>query len=317
MLTVLLATRNRATVLQSVLEGFCGLQSPTGGWKLVVVDNGSSDQTKAILGLFAKRLPLLALEECRKGKNVALNTGLARIEGDLAVLTDDDVFPRKDWLVQLRHAADLNPGFSIFGGTILPRWEVKPPKWVRWTDQGAAFAITDSTWQDGPIPANCIWGPNMAVRSNIFQSGIHFDASIGPQGTNYVQGGDTELTRRLEGLGYKAWHVQGAIVEHFVRVEQLSKSWVMRRAIRHGRGEFRLGHAHEVVSRKTLFGAPRYLYRELYRAANGAVRAWAARNEEDLCRTHWRLNYVRGQIQEARTISQERGRLVRADIAIG
>jgi len=305
-LTVLLATRNRGTLLQAVLESFCALRSPDDAWKLVVVDNGSNDQTQTVVASFTSLLPLQVLTEKKRGKNFALNAGIGQIEGDLTVLTDDDVFPRKDWLQQLRRAADSHPEYSLFGGRIVPRWEIAPPSWTRWVNQGAAYAATDPAWKEGPIAANCVWGPNMAVRSAVFQSGVRFDTAIGPKGTNYVQGGDTEFTRRLEREGYRAWHVPEAVVEHFVRKEQLSKTWVMGRAIRHGRGEFRLGQINELDSRKVLLGAPRYLYRKLYREGRKLVKGWVFREEEEMDRAHWNFNYVRGQIQEARAIHSER-----------
>jgi L-malate glycosyltransferase len=305
-LTVLLATRNRGVVFREVLEAFCQLQLPQSGWKLLVVDNGSTDATPQVIASFAKRLPLHSVTEGKQGKNFALNTGLGLIEGDLTILTDDDVFPREDWLIQFRNAADAHREFSIFGGAIVPHWETPPPPWIGWADKGAAFAITDPSWQGGPIPANCIWGPNMAIRSDIFRSGIRFDTSIGPLGAKYAQGGDTEMTRRLETLGHRAWHVPGAVVGHFIRKEQMDKSWVLRRAIRHGRGEFRLGQADEIVSRKLLLGSPRYLYRKLYKEAREMAVSWIMQRKGDYFQSCWRFNFVRGQIQEARALSKER-----------
>lgn len=306
MLTVLLATRNRSRVFASVLESFCQLRPPSSGWKLLVVDNGSTDQTGRTIASFANRLPLQSLTEPKPGKNFALNAGLALVEGDLVVLTDDDVFPHADWLVELRSAADTQPDFSMFGGSVVPRWEVPPPSWIEWADHGAAYAITDPAWKEGPITPDCIWGPNMAVRAKVFQSDVRFNPFMGPRGSNYLQGGDTELTRRLHQLGHKAWHVRKAVVEHFIRKEQLDKAWVMRRAIRHGRGEFRLGQTEELYSRKLLWGVPRYLYRKLYQEAREMTKAWLTHRPEDLFRSHWRFNYVRGQIQEGRALSQER-----------
>lgn len=306
MLTVLLATRNRSRVFTSVLESFCRLRSPSSGWKLLVVDNGSTDQTSQLIASFASRLPLQSVTEPTPGKNFALNAGLAFVEGDLVVLTDDDVFPREDWLIRLRHAADAQPEFSIFGGSVVPHWEIPPPYWIQWADQGAVFAITDPSWRDGPIAPNCIWGPNMAIRSEVFRSDIRFNPSMGPRGSNYLQGGDTELTRRLYQQGHKAWHVREAVVEHFIRKEQMDRGWVMQRAIRHGRGEYRLGHANEITSRKLLLGTPRYLYRKLYNEARDMTKAWLMRKQEDLFRSHWRFNYVRGQIREVRALARER-----------
>ncbi len=130
MLTVLIATYNGARTLPYVLNIYCQLEPPDDGWQLVIVDNRSTDQTKEVIASFTQRLPLTYLFEPRQGKNVALNTGLSRVAGDLIVFTDDDTLPQPNWLRQIRLAADSQSEFVIFGGPILPKWEVLPEDWV-------------------------------------------------------------------------------------------------------------------------------------------------------------------------------------------
>jgi hypothetical protein len=178
----------------------------------------------------------------------------------------------------------------------VPRWEASPPPWVQWTNQGAVYAITDPIWKEGPIAPNFVWGLNMAIRSCVFQSGVRFNTFMGPRGSNYPQGGDTELNRRLHSQGHKAWHVRGAIVEHFIRKEQLNKAWVMQRAFRHGRGEFQLEDTPEFRSRKSLMEIPRHLFRQLYKSTCEITKARLKRRQDDVFRAEWRANYIRGQI---------------------
>src|ERR1700733_8012236 len=92
-LTVLFATRNGEHVLPRTLGGYRRLSAPAVGWKIVVVDNGSTDATPAIIQSFARDLPLQTLRQPVAGKSRALNTGLAAVEGRLLVLTDDDAIP--------------------------------------------------------------------------------------------------------------------------------------------------------------------------------------------------------------------------------
>src|SRR5690349_2014049 len=112
MLTVLIATRNGEKTLPGVLEAYGRAQTPVGGFKLVVVDNGSTDATPALAGRFRNKLPLTWLSENAPGKNAALNRGLSAVEGDLVVLTEDDAFPHPDLLTRLRGAADVHAAFS-------------------------------------------------------------------------------------------------------------------------------------------------------------------------------------------------------------
>jgi glycosyltransferase involved in cell wall biosynthesis len=300
MLTVLLATRNRANILREVLEAYSKLQVPESGWKLVVIDNGSTDRTQEVLASMAKELPLVSIVEPRPGKNFALNTGLDHAEGDLIVLTDDDAFPAKDWLISLRKAADERPEFAMFGGLVSARWETPPPSWVRWVKVGPVYTISDSSLVEGPIEPYHIFGPNMAVRAAVFEKGIRFDTTIGPTSSSYAMGSETELVLRLSEQGYRGWFVEGAMVEHFIRKEQLEIEWVLRRGVRYGRGHYRLfGLKQDAGKRSRIAVTLQFAYLALRQAARVAV-SFLSRNEEALFLARWRLSFLLGQMEEAR-----------------
>jgi hypothetical protein len=286
------------------LESFCSLEVPDSGWKLIVVDNGSTDGTSEVLEQFRERLPLEALVEPNQGKNAALNAGLCSIEGDLAVFTDDDVFPCTDWLVQLRKAADAHPECTIFGGAIIPRWETAPPRWVGWVDLGPVFTITDPSREEGETDPLLVYGPNMAIRSSIFESGIRFNPYVGPCGTNYAMGSESELTGKLGISGHKAFFVPQAVVEHFVRKNQLATGWVMKRAFRYGRGFFRLFRTSLLDERCSarLMGVPRTLLRETKEACMELGKAMVHLKWEGVFRASYDINFLRGQIVEAKRI---------------
>jgi glycosyltransferase involved in cell wall biosynthesis len=305
MLTVFIATKDRARILREVLESYCRLEQPQGGWKLVVVDNGSNDETEQVVSSFGKRIPVRYILESRPGKNFALNTGLELLEGDLAVFTDDDALPRPDWLVQLRRVADTQPDYSMFGGVIVPRWETTPPDWISWVPQSPVYSVTDPTWKEGPIEAINLFGPNMAVRSQIFQSGHRFDTSIGPRGSNYPMGSETEFVLRIARQGYRAWHVEAGVVEHLIQTEQMRKSWVWQRALRLGRGRYRLSFL--AGEREQLFfGIPRFLFWDIPKKAVRVVLAFLTLRRKTLFHSIWYFNFRRGQAIEARIIYHER-----------
>ncbi|MGE4055590.1 MAG: glycosyltransferase family 2 protein [Vicinamibacterales bacterium] len=304
MLTVLMATRNGEDTLQVTLDAFTRLASPAGGWKLLLVDNGSTDRTPQIAAAFDRRLPLTYLWEGGVGKNVALNAGLSHAEGDLIVFTDDDVVPRMDWLVRLREAADNHPAFSMFGGAIVARWEQPPPGWLRWLDHGHLFSVTNPQLREGPVQPETIFGPNMAVRAGVFDAGARFDTSIGPRGSSYAMGSETELVQRLGWQGLRAWHAEHAVVEHIVRGYQMSRAWVAGRAVRFGRGMYRL-------QRLEQSGTPLLPWTTLMmlKCARRVLRIGRARltgDERALCTARWELNYFRGLMMEAGLRSRER-----------
>ena len=314
MLTVLIATYNGMHTLPKQLDAFCQLRVPIGDWKLVIVDNGSTDSTRQIIHSFTDRLPLTYMFEPSRGKNAALNTGLASAEGDLVVFTDDDTVPRPDWLLEMRRAVDSNPSFSVFGGTVIPHWEVPPEDWIAtWVQLVPVFSITDPSWKEGPISSGYVFGNNMAIRAEVLKAGYRFNVEIGPRGRNYAMGSETELTMRLAKAGFMAWHCKQVVVEHLIRKFQLSQAWILRRATRFGRGKYRLTIQYENVNRKKYLGVPRYLIRELMKKSLDVGRAKLHGDPAIVFEKRWIFNYLLGQAIEARLIDRELQRAAQLD----
>jgi hypothetical protein len=275
MLSVLFTTRDRAASLPRVLQAFAGLQAPPGGWRLIVVDNGSRDATSEVLRAWTDCLPLLLLDYPMPGKNRALNAALPQAEGDLVVLTDDDVLPAPDWLVRLRAAADAHPDADFLGGTILPVWPGPVPPWL--TEEAVEFSMlfAQKRRPSGPCGWVDIFSPNMAIRRQVFEAGFRFAEHVGPDATRaaYAMGSETEMLRRLETAGHRGWFEAEAQVGHIVRPEQMEEAWILARAYRYGRSEGR-NHAGALVSgRPVLAGLPAPLLTRLvaYRAAARAL----------------------------------------------
>lgn len=239
--TVFFATRNRAQAIPRVLESFTGLHAPEGGWKLVVTDNGSSDDTLAVLQGFVGRLPLTVLSCPKPGKNRALNMALPELQGRLAVFTDDDVLPDPDWLIRLLAAADAHPEADMFGGTVAPEWPRPKPDWLSEDVVEFSMLYSQQLRPSGPCGFADIFGPNMAIRAEVFRAGTRFAEHVGPDGTNplYAMGSETELLRRLEVAGHRGWFEATARLRHIIRPEQMEEGWILERAFRYGAGEGR------------------------------------------------------------------------------
>ena len=301
MLTVLMASYNGARTLPKVLLAYTRLRAPARGWKLVVVDNGSDDATRAVLAGFATRLPLTCLYEGRRGKNAALNTALAAAlcdpDTDLLVFSDDDAAPAPDWLLRLAACAAAQPAYAVFGGAIEADWGAPPPPWLlRLVPLGLTYGITDPDRPDGPVFPGLVWGANMALRRAVFDAGYRFDDSIGPNGANYAMGSETELTRRLHQAGYLSWFCPQAKVAHFIRPAQLTQAYVLRRAYLFGRGQYRQDTPGLFPM---LARVPRWMWARMALEAGGALRAWLARDRERLLLRRWELAYLRGYLYQA------------------
>jgi GT2 family glycosyltransferase len=300
-LTVLLATRNRASTLEDVLNEYCHLQSPAGGWDLVIVDNGSEDRTKEVIESFRDRLAVTYCFERTPGKNAALNTGLSLVSGDLIVFTDDDIFPRADWLVQLSDAAAAHESYSVFGGIILPRWEAPLPELIRTAiPLSMCFAIHTPGMHEGPGDPNRAFGGNVAIRADVFRAGYRFDPSIGPRPEAYPMGSETDLIRRLANDGLGVWCCEGAVVEHLVPSSHLQTNWIMKRAERWGRSRARFDALETPGPVASWFGIPRWLLRAAAARVMVAAGAALVGNSAKVFRARWELHELRGWALEAR-----------------
>ena len=237
-LTVLIATRNGEHVLPRTLDGYRRLAAPSVGWKLLVVDNASTDATPDIVGSYKQDLPLDFLRQPVPGKSRALNTGLAAVEGRLVVLADDDAVPAPGFLDAWAEYLERKGCYGLFGGSIEPLFEVPPPKWLIETRLKFAMMFAERDLPEGPIAPGEIYGPNMAVRTWVLDRGLRYDENIGANGAdpNYLMGEDTDFCLRVAEFGVQCWFAKRPRVRHIVRPHQFTAEAWAGRAYRQGRG---------------------------------------------------------------------------------
>ena len=298
--TIIMATHDGAKTLPKVLEGYTRLVSPDGGWSVIVVDDGSTDDTRAVVESYTARLPLLYFLQERSGKNTAINLGVetALLAPDvgLFVMTDDDATPDPDWLVAMQACAAAHPDHDLFGGAIVADWGAPPPDWLlRNVPLGLVFAI--SSFADGPIQPGAIWGPNMAVRRCVFEAGHRFNPDIGPNRGNYVMGSETEFNKRVVAAGHLAWFCNSARVNHFVRPHQLTEEFCLGRAFRGGRGS--CVEAGSLAHYPQLLGAPRWLYTKKIHHALQIGLAILRGDREGNFKARFQYHHTRGFLYQA------------------
>ena len=296
MLSVVLATRDRAGRLRRTLDALLCLQQPREGWHLVAVDNGSRDSTPAVLADYRARLPMTVLREPRPGRSAALNAAIPDIRGGHVLFLDDDIEPQCDWLARHAAAAASAPDYAVFGGRIEPQWEAEPPRWVRdWVDHALCYGA-HADLADGPCPFYLVFGGNMAMRAEVFRRGLRFNPAYGPTGgRNYVIGCETEFIRRAELMGFRPWHCRGAVARHFVPKAHFHRRWVLDRARNFGRNQYRMdGPSIRALRGATDAETAARLGAAIAAQRRAALRALFSREPEARFRARWQMSFLAG-----------------------
>ncbi|MBA3865466.1 MAG: glycosyltransferase family 2 protein [Solirubrobacterales bacterium] len=101
---VVITNHNYGRFLEEALESACGQTYP--GVNVIVVDDGSTDDSAEILARFSDRVDVLFKD--RGGQASALNAGFERCAGDVLLLldADDRLHPRAAELIAAAFAAD-------------------------------------------------------------------------------------------------------------------------------------------------------------------------------------------------------------------
>ncbi|HEY7519171.1 MAG TPA: glycosyltransferase [Methylomirabilota bacterium] len=264
-LSIVVCTYNRAHSLALTLAALDAQETPPElGWDLLVVDNNSTDESRAVIDAFLRTAKITArsIFVAPQGLSHARNAAIVASRAEIVAFTDDDVTPAPDWVARM--AAAMNGRRAdVLGGRILPLWSHSPPEWL--TDQSfhGMLTIMDHPGRVDVIDAHrqpCVWGANMALRRKVFDAVGLFDTRRGLQGARRYGGEDTELVRRALAAGYRVVYDPSVLVWHRIGRERMRLRYVSQVAFQRAEGERRVRPHTRGVS---VLGIPLVLYRSL------------------------------------------------------
>ncbi len=219
LVSLILCTCNRVGSLRQTLTALGTIRIPI-DWRaeLIVVDNGSTDDTAALLKQI--RLPNMTLKtvlEPRTGKSHALNTGMALAEGEIMLFMDDDVIPMNDWMVKMVAAFSKTKCDAVVGKIELAHHLHRP--WLR-TRYQALLGVLD--FSSGPVE---LVGASAGVRRSVLEKIPGYDPELGPGALGL--GEDTLFGQQMERAGFKLTFVADARVYHHPEVSRLTRrAWL-------------------------------------------------------------------------------------------
>jgi len=200
--TLQLCTFNRAHLLGRVLDG-CFEQSVTPeNFEVVVVDDGSTDATPAVIEAAKARAPvsLRVVTQANAGLARARNAGIAASRGDRLIFIDDDVLPMPTLVAEHLRSAAKDPDRVVRGAVIeVESFERLPPP----------------IWSLRDYSANWFWTSNVSVSRRRLDAvalgdGAWFDPAFSEYGWE-----DIELGLRLRDAGTRAVFNKRAVAFHY------------------------------------------------------------------------------------------------------
>ena len=211
--SVIVPMYNEAERIEGLLAALVRQTYPQDSFEVIVVDNGSADDTLGRCQRF-RALPLRIAEETKiQGPDAARNRGLAIARGKIIAFTDADCRPDPTWLAEgvsamLAEAADLVGGSVRFISGVAPSFaEVYDS--INFLQQEHSVANRGMAFT-----------ANLFVRHEIF-------ARIGGFPVLPGWNGDAAFTAKATGEGCRLIYAAAAVVSHPARGyrELATKVW--------------------------------------------------------------------------------------------
>jgi GT2 family glycosyltransferase len=263
-ISVIIPTYNRADLLAGAIESLLNQNARDVTFEVIVVDNNSTDSTRAIVGNYVNRSPELVryVFEPRQGISYARNTGIANAASDILAFTDDDIRMDADWAVKLRDAFLAYPEAVYIGGKVVPIWKEAQPKWAHL--QLGSFAFQDHGEEPQTVDRDhqrCLVGANLACRRELVERVGGFEPAL-----QLVKGGigsmeDHEWQIRIWEAGFHGMYVPNVQVRTPVQLDRFRKSYHRRWHFRHGRFRSMLRQQAMEATSYRILDTPGHVYR--------------------------------------------------------
>jgi glucosyl-dolichyl phosphate glucuronosyltransferase len=240
--SVIIPTRNRALLLKDALESILKQTLSLDDFEILIVDNGSTDQTSKVAREFnAKFGKIRYFFATEPGLHVGRHIGAQEAKGEILAYVDDDIIAASGWVKAIKDAFN-DPKIALVGGKILPKWEGEVPDWINLftseTEYGwtiGYLSLLDFGDVRNEIPAYYVYGCNFSIRKSVlFECGGFHPDSMPQELIRYRGDGETALSLAIIKKGYKSVYEPRACVYHIVPPERLTVDYFCRRAFNQG-----------------------------------------------------------------------------------
>lgn len=210
-ISVVVATYNRAETLRETLRCLAQQQLARESYEVIVVDDGSADQTRAVVEEAQRGggLALRYLHHANRGPGYTQNRGIREARAPIVLLMADDIFMDPDSLEAhlACHARDPAEGLAVLG-RVLQSPTLTATAFLRKWDP---FRLGDLP--DGQVlPYHMFWACNISFKREFMLRHGMFRDEMGVAGAAAHE--DVELGYRLHPHGLRIVFCRAALGYH-------------------------------------------------------------------------------------------------------
>lgn len=249
-ISVIVPAYNARRTLRACLESLVGQRYPRERYEVIVVENGSDDETAAL----ARSFPVRVYRSARCGPGPARNLGIAMSQAEIVAFTDSDCVAHPDWLRELVTAYE-DPAVGGAGGMIDTYRRPRRSKVERFCEECLPLV----NYVSGPAE----FLPHLYTANASYRRVLV--GQVGGFNEELFTAEDVDLCWRVQlETGRQVRYVAGAVIYHWHRA---TAAGLGRQYRQYGFGEILLD---------TLYGdQPGYPRRGGFQARRMAGQAWA------------------------------------------
>ncbi|MEM1308579.1 MAG: glycosyltransferase [Cyanobacteria bacterium P01_C01_bin.70] len=230
-ISAIICTHNRDQYLGAAIDSL--LSQDFAEYEIIVVDNASTDTTRAVVEARLPHPRLHYLYEATLGLSTARNTGAQAAQGKILAYLDDDAEASHKWLQAIAAIYDQDSTVAIAGGRVTLIWpeQQTPPRWLSpgmAGNLGAYDLGNEMTYitQPGLTPR----GLNYAITADFLNKIGGFDPNLGRVGKNLLSNEELYMTEKALKMGYRVAYSPDALVAHNVAPARLKPAWFISRS---------------------------------------------------------------------------------------
>ena len=235
-ISVVICTYNRADLLTKGLQTLCEQTLAISEYEVIVVDNNSQDNTRAVTEDFCRRYPNIRyFFETQQGLSHARNRGWREAKASYIAYIDDECKMPPQWLAIAKQIIDrLSP--AVFGGPYYGYYNSSPPHW--WKESYEAFEPCDTA--RALSEKEYLRGGNLFIQRQLLDIMGGFEVALGMSGNKLGYGEESHLQKRLRAImPDKLIYCDPQLyVYHLVRFEKMSWRHILSSRFSSGRHSY-------------------------------------------------------------------------------